>query len=125
MLATTGPPVRFEECKLKYGPWPKSIPKGSTGWQDGQHANMSSFLISFTNTGVKGIKTEWVSFLTKDKKTPSFVTFSHGTVTGKQKATVSPLRSLIPPPLSIPQLEFGSNCTSQFLISWYIEGHSP
>jgi len=89
MLATTGPPVRFQDCKLKYGPWPPSIPKGSTGWQDGQHANISTFLISFTNTGVKGIKTEWVDFLTKDQKTPSFVTFSHGTVTGRQKTTVS------------------------------------
>lgn len=89
MLATTGPPVRFQDCAHKYGPWPRTIPKGSTGWQDGQHANLTKLLISFTNTGIKGIKTEYVSFLTADGTTPSFVSFSHGTVTGRQKATVS------------------------------------
>lgn len=87
-MATTGPPVPFKACQTKYGPWPKTVPKGSTAWNDGQHANMSSFLISFTNTGVKGIKTQWVSFLTANKKTPSFATFAHGTITGRQKATV-------------------------------------
>ncbi|KAG0579346.1 hypothetical protein M758_4G092900 [Ceratodon purpureus] len=87
MLAVEGPPVRFLDCEHKFGPWPPTIPKGSSGWQDGQHGNMSTFLISFTNTGIKGIQTKWVSFLTADQTTPSFVTFTHGTVTGTQKAT--------------------------------------
>lgn len=86
MLRVEGPPVRYQDCKLKFGPWPPNLPKGSTAWSDGQHANMSSFLISFTPKGVKGIETEWVSFLTKDKKTPSYAKFAHGTITGRMKS---------------------------------------
>ncbi|KAG0629399.1 hypothetical protein M758_1G100800 [Ceratodon purpureus] len=89
MLVAQGPPVKFQNCDIRYGPWPSKIPKGSTGWQDGQHANMSTFLISFTNQGIKGIETEWVSFLTADQKTPSFAKFAHGTITGRTKAKIT------------------------------------
>lgn len=100
MLRVEGPPVRYQDCKLKFGPWPPNLPKGSTAWSDGQHANMSSFFISFTPKVVKGIETEWVSFLTKDKKTPSYAKFAHGTITGrmKSKVIVSPTSFLLPSP---------------------------
>nr|PNR55606.1 hypothetical protein PHYPA_006503 [Physcomitrium patens] len=35
---------------------------------------------------IKGIKMQWVSFLTSDPTIPSYATFSHGTVTARRKA---------------------------------------
>ena len=98
MLRVEGPPARYQACQKTYGPWPPTVPTGSdpAGFSDGQHANMSQFVLSFTDKGIKGIKTEWVDFLLANKSIPSYTTFSHGTVTGRKKATVSSNLNLWP-----------------------------